>query len=90
MSSSPTTTKPYPMEEEEEEEDDDDDEDEEEEDESMLTVKGSKELKRPKAKPGPKKGSGNQAKWSRGDWYEACHTYVNLPIKMEQKKISSV
>jgi hypothetical protein len=68
----------------EEEEDDDEEVEEGSKDDSKPSL--PKKLKRPQAKTGPKKGSGNQAKWSRGDWYEACHTYTNLPLKMEQKK----
>jgi hypothetical protein len=61
-------------------------EDEEQEEDSKTPAKDRKEgskpplqkkFKRPKAKTGPKNGSGNQAKWSGGDWYEACHAYVN-------------
>jgi hypothetical protein len=77
--SSPTTRMEM-----EEEEDDDEEVEEDSKDDSKPSL--PKKLKLPKAKTGPKKGSGNQTKWSRGDWHEACHTYTNLPLKMEQKK----
>jgi hypothetical protein len=68
----------------EEEEDDEEEVEEDSKDDSKPSL--PKKLKRPQAKTSPKKGSGNQAKWSHGDWYEACHTYTNLPLKMEQQK----